>query len=166
MLPLISLSHEARTPFATEKPHEFPLCFNPWNDTEWSRWSFWRLVLFLARRKGIYVVKMGGFRLSSHVSPCSETCYSTSRIEMPKEPSGGSAAFLCISNQGVIFLAIFCVIVAKHSSSLPEELRCGYKALQNPALLLFLSKNTQLLLYTLFTFEASRESQLQSRTGQ
>lgn len=44
------------------------------------------------------------------------------------------------------------MIVAKLSSSLPEGLRrCGYKALQNPALLSFLSKNTQLLLYTLFS---------------
>lgn len=53
---------------------------------------------------GSYLVKMGGFRLSLHVSPCSETCYNTWRIKMPKEPSGGSEAFPCISNQGVIFL--------------------------------------------------------------
>lgn len=45
------------------------------------------------------------------------------------------------------FLAIFW----PNSGSQPEGLRrCGYKALQNPALLLFLSKNTQILLHILF----------------
>lgn len=96
---------------------------------------------------GSCVVKMGGFRLSSHVSPCSETCYNTSRIQMPKEPAGGSEAFLCISNQGVIFSRF----LAKLSRSQPEGLRwCGYEALQNPALLWFLSKTTQFLLHTRF----------------
>lgn len=43
------------------------------------------------------------------------------------------------------------MVVAKLSNSLPEGLRrWSYKALQNPAVLLFLSKNAQLLLYTLF----------------
>lgn len=96
---------------------------------------------------GSYVVKMGGFKLSSHVSPCSETCYNTSRIKMPKEPLGGSEAFLCISNQSVIFSHF----LAKLSRSQPGGLRrCGYKALQNPALLLFLSKTTHLFLHTFF----------------
>lgn len=81
------------------KSHHFPLYFNPWSDTEWSQDGDLEPGIVA----GSFVVKMGGFRLSSHVSPCSESCYTTLRIKKPKEPSGGSEAFLCISNQDVIF---------------------------------------------------------------
>lgn len=62
----------------------------------------------LARGEVSYMVKMGGFRLSSHVLRCSETCYDAWR--MIKELLGQSEALLCISNQRVSFSHFLCGI--------------------------------------------------------
>lgn len=54
------------------------------------------------------MVKMGGFRLSSHVLPCNETCYDAWRIKMIKEFLGQSDVLPRVSDQRVIFSQFLC----------------------------------------------------------
>lgn len=67
---------------------------------------------------------------------------------MTEEPLGCSEALLCISNQCAIFSQFLCD--GGQTLQLPAGRAEKMVILQNPALLLFLSQNAQLLLYTLF----------------
>lgn len=82
---------------------------------------------------------------------------------MPKEPSGGSEAFPCISNQALIFSHFLTKLWAPARRA--EKMWIQSSSKPSSALISEQKHSDPPSYFVLFTFEASHESQLQSRTG-